>query len=186
VSALAEKDGLTINYLDVDGLKWTTKLGAILNRGDSHPFVDFEGYYYKLWNPHWVLALHTQWRETRSNYAENQFYLGGFSSVRGVADGELYGPRFGYLNAEMRKVVFKSKYLWLQAAAFSDIGYAGTDWDDFGDDYQWGGGVGLRFACPLVNRMVIRVDYGMGLNGKKEAGISAGFNGFFQSHRIHD
>jgi len=186
LSAVAEKDGIEIDYLDYDGFKWTAKLGGILQSGKSYPTAELEAYYYKLWRPHWVLATHFRARETRSNFAENQFYLGGFNSVRGHADGSVYGPRYAFLNTEMRKVVIKSKYFWLQAAAFSDIGYAGIKWSDFDSDLKWGGGVGLRFACPLVNRMVIRVDYGLGLNGKKSSGISAGFNGFFQSHRIHD
>ncbi len=186
LSAMLEKDGFEIDYLDYDGFKWTAKAGAMLQSGSSHPFAELEVYYYKLWRPHWVLATHLQAREARANFAENQFYLGGFSSVRGHAVGTLYGPRYAFLNTELRKVVFKSKYLWLQAAAFSDVGYAGRKWDNIGTDLKWGGGLGLRFACPLVNRMVIRVDYGIGLNGEKESGISAGFNGFFQSHRIHD
>ena len=75
----------------------------------------------------------------------------------------------------------KSKYLWLQSAAFIDAGEAGTSWQDAGTNGRVSAGVGMRFSVPQVYRLMLRIDYAWSLVGPQTQGVTLGLNQFFDA-----
>ena len=129
------------------------------------------------------IAAHYKIAQTTSDSLESQYFLGGFDSIRGLPDGALFGNRAAYGNFELRRIMFKSRYLWLQSVLFSDFGGAGRRWQQAKDSARSSAGVGLRISVPQIHRLILRLDYAWSLDRPGTSGFSAGMNELFQPYK---
>ena len=176
-------DDIFLNHLNKDGIRFILKGGFLKNDSGMHGHYEAEAFYYKLWPDDWNLAVHGHWYMNTANYFQNQFFLGGLDSIRGLPEGAIYGNRAYYTNIEMRKILVKYSTAWLQGNVFFDAGNAGLEWDDILRKQFASAGLGLKISIPQVNRLVLRLDYAWSLSEPQFSGFSFGFNSFVQPYR---
>jgi hypothetical protein len=101
----------------------------------------------------------------------NSFYsLGGDTGYRGAAPGSLLGENILRTNVELRTMSFPLWILRVGGVAFYDGGDA---FDDGALSWNHAVGIGARVLILSANRNVLRVDYGVPLQGNR-AGFSGG------------
>ncbi len=176
-------DDIRSDFLTLDGLRVVLKAGVLSNDDGMHSHYESEGFYFKLFENDWNFAAHWHTYTNTGDHFQDLIFLGGLESIRGLPEGVLYGNRAYYANFELRKILTKQRYSWLQANVFVDGGNAGWHWADIGDEQIISAGVGLKIAIPQVNRLVLRFDYAWGLTDPSFQGVSFGFNSFFQPYR---
>jgi hemolysin activation/secretion protein len=121
--------------------------------------------------------------QTAHHSLQNQYFLGGFDSVRGLPDGAVIGNRAAYSNLEFRLITYKLKYMWFQNVVFFDSGSAASEWKYLGESTRACAGVGVRMSIPQIYRMMGRIDYAWSVEGKKTKGITIGLNQFFDPYK---
>lgn len=176
------RDGLSVNNLEIHGLRWVNKLGPFTEEGSTKLKYEGElfGYYMSKYGVNY--AAHLSLNYADSKLMSSQKFLGGLDSIRGIPDGAVYGPKAFYANFEARYIGFKFKHVWLQNVAFLDAGEAHKDINPFFKDTRSAAGIGVRIAFPKIYRLVLRLDYAWSLTSKGQ-GLSAGMNQFFQPYR---
>lgn len=115
------------------------------------------------------------------NRRNSQVTLGGDNGLRGLQSRSLIGEHLVRGNLEYRSTSFRLWVLRFGGVLFYDVGSA---WDT-GTDPQFfhTAGIGARILILPLNRNVIRVDYGVPLNGAQpgfqHAVLTAGFEQAF-------
>lgn len=176
-------DNVLINNINYHGLRFISKAGGSYRQGAWDPAWEMESFYYHLWGNRWNMALHGFAAYRQSRTLSSLYYLGGFESIRGIVDGAIFGNHAAYGNAEVRYLLYKFPYLWLQSAFFVDGGAAAFGAKAMLEDVHASTGLGLRLAVPQVYRLMLRFDIAFSLNKPGEFGLSAGMNQLFQPYR---
>lgn len=179
-------DNVSISNLHFDGVRILAYAGALNYEKKTLVKFQTEGFYFKLFPNEYNLAFHHLLGKSQSSSPHDLYFLGGFDSVRGLPDGVMYGQSAGYLNTEVRKIMMRTKYLWLQGVGFVDQGGAGKTWSGVKENWRSAAGIGLRFAVPKIYRMIFRFDYAWSLDKPGTQGVSLGMNHFFQPYRPLD
>ena len=180
-------DTIRTNNLEYDGFRVKVKAGPVLagatGESDWYGLGELESFYFKILPGSVNLAWRGVVGATNIVSLQNQYYLGGLDTIRGLPDGAVYGTHAAFANLELRYLTGQFRYLGIQSVAFVDVGGAGSQWDGvFGEGKRATAGVGVRFAIPQVYRLAFRIDYGIGLTGPRTQGITAGMNQFFDPY----
>lgn len=177
-------DDVSVSGVNLAGLRVLLSGGPVFSEHEKTRMVwEEELFYYKLWKNDWNLALHQWLGYTTSKSYQSLTFLGGFDSIRGIPDGALVGNKAVYANAELRKLLVKTQYAWLQAATYLDYGSAVLGRDEWGDEGRSSFGMGMRLAIPQVHRLMFRVDYAWSLDRAGTSSVSAGLNQFIDPYR---
>jgi hypothetical protein len=107
--------------------------------------------------------------------------LGGTDRLRGYKPIAFRGTSRFVINNEFRTRPLRIFSVLVGANLFYDVGDAAYDLGDL--ELRHGGGVGLRFLFPQLDRDVFRVDFGFPLQSDPEAKFSmvAGFSQVFEA-----
>jgi hypothetical protein len=175
-------DNVTINGLDYDGIRLRLRSGIDHVEHKVQRLHELDYYQYALLPDGYNLAGRVFLGSFSAKTQQSQYYLGGFDTVRGLPDGAIYGSYAAYANLELRRVIHRTKYLWVQGANFFDLGSAANKVGDLPENRRYSAGLGLRFSVPQVYRFIVRVDYGWELSGTKAHGITIGMNQFFDPY----
>ena len=170
-----------VDQIQFQGSRLRVRAGPVVASDKTASIVEIEGYYFWLIGSTWNVATRTMIGASTIDSLQSEYFLGGLDTVRGIPDSVLYGTHAGYTNVELRHMEMKSKYLWLQSAAFIDAGEAGTSWQDAGTNGRVSAGVGMRFSVPQVYRLMLRIDYAWSLVGPQTQGVTLGLNQFFDA-----
>ena len=176
-------DNIIIDGLRFDGQRLILSCGSIITAIATNPAAEAEWFYYRSLTDDLVLAAHLLAGSVASHDPVDLYFLGGFDSLRGLPDGALYGNRALYTNVELRQLVLKSRYIWIQSALFSDVGNASSNAGSLVNNLYTTVGAGIRIFFPYVYRLAFRIDYGVSLNDSSLTGINAGMNDFFHPYR---
>ena len=177
---LIEYVDLEIDNLLESGTKTQLYWGPALYQETLGSYFRWENFHYILWSNQWNLGLHSLIEGSSAVDSGEQIYLGGFDSIRGMADGATYGSKVAFANLELRRILARWKYLWVQGLGFVDGGSASQEWRHLGVDPKVGAGFGLRFAIPQIYRLVFRLDFAWDLGSPGHGSLAAGMNQFFQ------
>ena len=177
---LVEYADLEVDNLLESGTKTRVYWGPALYQQTLGSYFRWEIFHYVLWTNQWNLGLHSVIEGSSAMDSGEQIYLGGFDSIRGMADGVTYGSKVAFANLELRRILARGKYLWVQGLGFIDGGSASQEWGQLGFDPKVGAGFGLRFAIPQVYRLVFRLDFAWDLGNPGHGSFAAGMNQFFQ------
>ncbi len=176
-------DNLAVLHLNLKGWRFVIGTGPSFSNGKSRNNLEQELFFYSLWSGDWNFSWH-QWLGLSDDRSyQSQYFLGGFESIRGLPDGVLFGNKAFYTNIELRKILGRTHYAWIQAATYLDYGSAATTMAELKDRDRATWGVGVRIAVPQVNRLMLRVDYAWSLNQPHTGSISAGMNQFIDPYR---
>lgn len=116
---------------------------------------------------------------TSAEDIEQQFFVGGFDTVRGYLDSRFRGPFVWYGNAEYRVTSLDFPWFVLQHTAFVDATGVSERLRTVGRLSGASTGVGLRIMVPKIYSLVARVDYAFPLIGIHTSGLSFGAQQFF-------
>lgn len=175
-------DNILQSNLELDGIKFTTGTGFILDDSKYTNISEFEIFYF---HPFWkqlYSAFHFRLDSTDSLRSSQIHYLGGLDSIRGHPDGVLYGPHSAYANLELRMPTYIGKKVHMQNVVFYDSGSAGFEWNDLSGNRRSSVGFGIRIGSPFIYRLVLRIDYAWSLDSANQ-GLSIGLNQFFQPYK---
>ncbi len=179
-------DSISVNNIEMEGRRLVFKEGPIFSEHNIHQYFETEGFFYFLRDArsglNWNLALHYLIGGSSSDTLSNQFFLGGFDSVRGVPDSALYGSHVLASNVELRKILLRARYTWIQLASFVDYGTAEQRWSELFKNDISSAGLGVRFMIPQVYRLMFRIDYAWSLDNSKRQGINVGLNQLFEPY----
>lgn len=109
------------------------------------------------------------------NYLREYSVLGGEGRLRGYPTGAFIGKNQVVGNLEYRSPSANVLGVQLGGAAFFDAGDAFDAWDDLHP--KQGAGVGLRVLIPMLDRVVLRADWGFPLSDYRPARPRGGFPG---------
>lgn len=176
-------DDLAVAQLNMHGWRLSLTAGPTLSSDQKpHGSVEQELFWYQPWNE-WNLGVHEWLGYANDRNYQSLYFLGGFDSIRGIPDGALFGNKAFYTNVELRKILYRAYYTWIQGAVYVDHGSAAFDSRDWFENDRMSAGVGLRIAIPQVHRLMLRVDYAWGLDEAGSSSISAGLNQFFDPYK---
>lgn len=116
---------------------------------------------------------------TSAEDIEQQFFVGGFDTVRGYLDSRFRGPFVWYGNAEYRVTSLDFPWLVLQHTAFVDATGVSDRLRTVGRLNGASTGLGLRIMVPKIYSLVARIDYAVPLVGIHTSGLSFGAQQFF-------
>ena len=174
-------DDIDINNYDYDGLRLTSEVGKIFESNLNFNTYRLEGFYYQIVHPI-NFAAHFEWDVSESRSMADIRFVGGFGSVRGYPDGLERGSKRYYTNVELRYIGLRRGDTQFQFVSFFDFGKAGYSYDDMQKKPIKSYGIGLRIASIRVDRLMLRLDYGISVD-ENFSGISLGFNQYFQPHK---
>lgn len=177
-------DTISIQGLNMNGVKGRAILGLSRPPGDSGLFAETEWFGYWLFPRDVNLAAHLFTAKSSDKTLSGLYYLGGFDSVRGLPDGISYGNQMAYVNLEARIVAMRFKYAHIQPVVFIDSGSAWLDGENFAKNRETSVGGGVRVSIPQVYRLSFRFDYGVSVQRTKSRGFSIGLNQFFQPYKL--
>lgn len=132
-----------------------------------------------------ILPLHTNvgFRAgvgtTSVDREEYEFFVGGFSPLRGFLHRRFRGTHFWYGNGELRIPSIDTRWLVLQHVGFIDASgiadgpRALTELDGLSS------GIGIRILSPKVFSLIARIDYAWSLVGDGRSALSFGAGQFF-------
>lgn len=112
------------------------------------------------------------------------FAIDNNRNVRGVGNLVQRGNAYWSLNTEYRHTLFEKGWLALQANTFIDLAGIQPVNSSFNtlfmrkNQYQYGG-IGLRLIHKYVYKAVLRIDYGINLDGFKNGSLVFGIDQFF-------
>lgn len=175
-------DDVAVDNIEYDGVRSKLKAGPVIDKSQVHSTGEIEAFYYRLLGNNLNFGVHAVAGQSSANSLQNQYFLGGLDSIRGLPDGAIYGTHAAWLNVELRHLSFKTRYLWFQTATFLDAGGAALSWSEAGKDVRAATGFGLRLAVPQIYRMLFRIDYAWSIDGSRTQGITAGMNQFFDPY----
>jgi len=177
-------DNVNLNQTSKDGSRLVISAGPTIVGNETSHRYEAELFHYKLLANHTSnLAAHLFAGESSRQSLHNQYFLGGFDSIRGLPDGIIYGTKALYGNFEWREFIQGWRYLLLHGVAFYDTGGASHDWEHYGASVRHSAGAGVRLTVPQVYRLMLRIDHAWSLSGDGKSGWSAGFNHFFQPYK---
>ena len=112
------------------------------------------------------------------------FVIDNNQNVRGVGNLIQRGNALWVFNAEYRQTVFEKNWFVLQWTFFTDhagIQSAGAPLQTLfkKENRHHFAGVGLRFIHKYIYKAVLRVDYGIALNDKRQSGLVFGIDQYF-------
>jgi outer membrane protein assembly factor BamA len=177
------QDNMQVNNVLMDGIRMIGSAGPLVEGDKIFGNAEFEGFYFLQALATWNFAVHYFVGQTTSESLESQYFLGGLESVRGIPDGALYGNRAAYTNLELRNVMVKMKYCWIQPILFLDVGGAGQRWGDLSESARSSVGTGVRLITPQIHRFGVRIDYGWSIDQPGTSGLTIGMNQFFDPYK---
>jgi len=116
---------------------------------------------------------------TSARDLEQQFFIGGFDTIRGYLDSRFRGSSVWYSNFEYRISSLDYRWLALQHVVFLDAAGVSDRVRMLGNLSGASTGVGLRIMVPKIYSVVMRVDYAFPLMGEMTSGLSFGAQQFF-------
>ena len=177
-------DDVQVDQLRLHGLRAQIFSGTLFSREFSRAKTESESYaFYAFDKPEIDLAAHYFLGAVESDAIENTYFLGGLDSVRGIPDSALVGNKAFYYNLEMRHILFRSQFLQIQDAVFLDEGYAASSFAGLRTTRRTTAGFGVRLNVPQIYRLLLRVDYGWGLQEDSGQGLSIGIGQFFHPYK---
>lgn len=176
-------DDIIVNNINMDGIRFNSSFGALIDSENAYSSYDLQLFYYRLFPKDLNFAFHSFLGYSTSSWLKDQYFLGGFDSIRGMPDGAIFGSKAFYSNVEMRKITLKFANLWIQNAIFFDFGTVQNDLKEINYNTRSSMGIGIRFIIPQIYRMVFRFDYAWSLNKNSTSGLNAGMNQFFQPYK---
>ena len=176
-------DNISVNNIHYHGHRASFSAGPIFYGGVVKSIYELEYFYYHYFERDWNFAFHSLFGSASDSSLQNQRFLGGFESIRGIPDGALFGRHAAYSNAELRHFSFKFPKLWIQSVIFADSGFATNEEEWRKEPWTSTAGIGLRFSVPQVHRLMFRIDYAWSIDGSQAQGITAGMNQFFQPYK---
>ncbi len=176
-------DDTQVDNVTFDGIRFIAQGGPLLTENFTRHRFDIEGFYYAKMPARFNLATHGYIGGATTPSLQNQYFLGGFDSIRGLPDGAMHGVRAAYGNFEIRHLAFQYRYAWVQLLAFADTGSAADSWSELVVNWTFTAGVGVRIAIPQVYRLMFRADYAWSLEDPNIRGFSAGLNQYFDPYR---
>jgi outer membrane protein assembly factor BamA len=174
---------LEVAQLNMNGWRFAVATGPSLSEQKPHGSFEQELFWYKLWDNEWNFGIHEWLGYTDDRRYQSLYFLGGFDSIRGIPDGTIFGNKAFYTNVELRKILYRAYYTWIQGAVYVDHGSAAYDSGDWWDKDRMSAGLGIRIAVPQVHRLMLRVDYAWSLDSSGSSSISAGLNQFFDPYK---
>lgn len=176
-------DDLAVAQMNMHGWRLSLAAGPTLSDQRPHGSFEQELFWYGLWDQDWNLGIHEWLAYANDRNYQSLYFLGGFDSIRGIPDGALFGNKAFYTNVELRKILYRAYYTWIQGALYVDHGSAAFDSKDWFESDRMSAGIGLRIAIPQIHRLMLRVDYAWGLDESGSSSISAGLNQFFDPYK---
>lgn len=176
-------DDLFVNQLEHDGSRFILLAGPLFAHGETQGRLESEVFNYTMLTPDLLFGVHGFVSAASSETLHNQVFLGGLDSVRGLPDGALHGNVASYANFELRHIMARKKYVWIQSASFVDVGAAHNSWGELSKETRTSAGLGMRFLIPQVYRLMFRIDYAWNLDSPGVSGVSLGLNQFFQPYK---
>ncbi len=116
---------------------------------------------------------------TTADHLEQQFFVGGFGTLRGFFDSRFRGRHTWYSNAEFRIPSFDYPWFVLQHITFLDAAGATDRPSQFWRLDGASTGVGVRLIIPKIFGFVARADYAFSLVGNGRSTLSFGAQQFF-------
>jgi hypothetical protein len=176
-------DNILIDNLNMKGSRYVFDAGPTFTDRSTFGLIKTDVFWYLLFPNDLNLAVHGFAGVTNSRSLESIFFLGGFDSIRGIPDNVQYGNKAAYYNVELRDILFKSRYVWVQTGIFADGGSAANSSEEFEHNYEHSYGLGFRIAIPQVYRLLFRFDYAWNAKDPSQKGFSIGMNDFFQPYK---
>lgn len=176
-------DNLAVLHLNLRGWRFLVGAGPAISDRKNHASFEQELFFYSLWSDDWNFSWHQWLGVTDDSSYQSLYFLGGLESIRGLPDGVLFGNKAFYTNIELRKILGRTQYAWVQAATYMDYGSAAFTMADLKQKDRATWGAGFRIAVPQVNRLMFRIDYAWSLNRPHAGSISAGMNQFIDPYR---
>ncbi len=127
---------------------------------------------------HSTVALRLLGGGVTTKAMQHLHYVGGLDRVRGFLDSRFRGQVFGVANLELRVPSIDSEWVALQHVAFVDGGVVSRDSVSTYDTVA-SAGLGLRFISPMINRLVVRVDFAFLTAGSGTRALGFGIQQFF-------
>ncbi len=177
-------DNVQVDQLRLHGIRAQIFSGTLISKELTRAKTESESYgFYAFENTDVDLAGHYFFGSVDSEDVKDIYFLGGLESVRGLPDSSLVGNKAFYYNLELRHILFQSHYLQVQNALFLDEGYAAMSFAELKTARRTTAGFGFRFNVPQVYRLLVRVDYGWGLQQDSGQGFSIGIGQFFHPYK---
>ncbi|MGE0171776.1 MAG: BamA/TamA family outer membrane protein [Oligoflexales bacterium] len=176
-------DNITIDHLNMKGTRYILDFGPAFTNRSTFGLLKTDIFWYYLMPHDLNLAVHGFAGVTNSKSLESIFFLGGFDSIRGIPDNQQYGNKAAYVNIELRDILLKTRYIWVQSGIFTDGGSASNSSDDFKENFEHSYGLGFRMSIPQVYRLSFRIDYAWNAKDPSQKGFSIGMNDFFQPYK---
>lgn len=178
-----ESESLRVDNILMDGYRWEHSLGLLKAPNSTYPHIEARVFWYQNLPRDLNLGIHASFRATNDQAFISKKFLGGFDSIRGIADGELRGSKTAYMNTELSFLSHRKHYFWMQEVVFLDYGTADDEFTNLNAHQRLSYGAGLRLAIPQIYRMVLRIDYAVSQFPQFSHGLSIGLNQFFQPFR---
>ncbi len=176
-------DNIEIDGSRMSGIRAILQNGIVTDSQVHHRKFETEIFGFYPLASKTVIATRILAGATSNKSMHNQYFLGGFDTVRGIPDGAVVGSHAGFLNLELRHELIQYKYTHVSGTLFTDAGAAAADWSDLNEGSRQSVGVGFRVNIPQVYRLQFRLDYAMAVDGSSARGVSFGLNQFFQPYR---
>lgn len=125
------------------------------------------------------LATRLGFGTTTADHIEQQFFVGGFGTLRGHLDSRFRGKHTWYGNAEVRMPSFDDPWFVLQHTVFLDAASATDRPSQLWRIQGASTGVGVRVIIPKIHGFIARADYAFSLAGDGQASLSFGAQQFF-------
>jgi outer membrane protein assembly factor BamA len=182
-SLAIEYDDIVMDNILFDGKRLEAYLGVLAGANSFHQAIEAQFFYYKLLSHQWNYAAHIFWKSSDDDSLASQKFLGGFDSIRGIPDGDIFGSKSVYVNNELTWLCYQSHYIWVQQAVFVDAGMANDTWKEMFPSRRYSFGGGVRIAILQNYSLMLRIDYALSYYPYKTEGFSIGLNQFFQAYR---
>jgi outer membrane protein assembly factor BamA len=110
---------------------------------------------------------------------EYEFFVGGFSPLRGFLHRRFRGTHFWYGNGEVRIPSIDTRWLVLQHVGFVDASGIADGPRALRELDGLSSGIGIRILSPKVFSLIARVDYAWSIVGDGRSALSFGAGQFF-------
>jgi hypothetical protein len=176
-------DDIEIYGSRLDGVRAILQNGIVFESGVPHRKFETEIFFFKPFWSEFVFASRFVIGATALRTMHNQYFLGGFDTIRGIPDGAVVGSRAAFANLELRRQIYRFPYAQFDGSLFADTGSAANNWTELRAHQRKTIGMGMRMNIPQIYRLMLRVDYAFAVDGTKAQGINIGLNQFFQPYK---
>ena len=159
--------------------------GKSITQNNTFYTLENETSYFKRIKPFGNFAVRIQLGVARNiDSPFPPFAIDNNRNVRGVGNLVQRGNAYWSLNTEYRHTLFEKGWLALQANTFIDLAGIQPVNTSFNtlfmrkNQYQYGG-IGLRLIHKYIYKAVLRIDYGINLDGFKNGSLVFGIDQFF-------